>query len=83
VGLTRNLLLAFLVAAGLSAMPNSRARANTAAVSEQQARKLAERAFLEETKQQVLTYSVERLKETPSPWRFLVQGTGNFARPGI
>jgi hypothetical protein len=62
--------------------PNSHAQANTAAVSEQKAQKLAERAFLEETKHQILTYSVERLQETPSLWRFLVQGTGNFARPG-
>jgi hypothetical protein len=60
---------------------NSHARAN-AAVSQQQAKKLAELAFLEDTKHQIPAYSVEPLQETPSSWSFLVQGNGTFARPG-
>jgi hypothetical protein len=46
------------------------------------AEKLAEAAFLETTKHEVTTYSIQEMRHTASHWRFVVEGTGEFALPG-
>jgi hypothetical protein len=42
----------------------------------------AEQAFLTFTDHKVPTYSVHLRKHTADSWLFLIQGEGDFARPG-
>jgi hypothetical protein len=51
-------------------------------LSEAAAEKLATSAFLANTHQQIPDYSIRVTKETPGQWQFLIEGKGNFARPG-
>lgn len=52
------------------------------AVTEVTAKKSAEQAFLQITNHEVTKYSIRPLQHTDARWRFLVEGTKEFARPG-
>jgi len=51
-------------------------------VTSEQAQVIAERAFLSATEGKVTKYSVRSFGDTSAHWGFVVEGTGEFARPG-
>jgi hypothetical protein len=52
------------------------------AMQESTASMIAEKAFLDKTKHEITHYSIQPLRHTDAEWRFLFQGTEEFARPG-
>ena len=46
------------------------------------AKKVAEESFITDTGGKITDYSIHALQHTPAQWRFLVEGKGQFARPG-
>jgi hypothetical protein len=76
-------LLACLFTGFASCGPSGlRAQAASPIVSEKAAHQIAEKAFLDATMSQVTTYSIQPLGHTLAKWRFVIQGTGDFSRPG-
>jgi hypothetical protein len=59
-----------------------RAQSVDSAAQESVASKIAEKAFLDQTKHEITHYSIRPLRHTGAEWHFLVQGTEEFARPG-
>jgi hypothetical protein len=78
----RTLMAYLLLAFTTCGFPNLHAQAAASAMNEGVAEKMAEKAFLDETKHGIAKYSIQPLKHTSERWRFVVKGSGEFARPG-